>query len=71
MRRIKRIQTDFPEPKVTTNLLICIILYSKDVFPNFRIDLQILLTIGIYIVSFERSFKQTEINSYLNDTRVA
>ena len=47
-------------------LLEFIISYGEDVFPNFRIVLQILLTIAVSITSCERSFsKQKIILNYL------
>ena len=53
-----RRDTDFPEPKIVTDLLSFIISYGEDVFPNLRIDVQILLTIGVSIASCERSLRK-------------
>ena len=57
----KRTQTDFPEPKVATDLLEFIICYGEDAFPNLRIALQILLTIGVSVASCERSFSKLKL----------
>lgn len=43
-------------PKTPLELLTFIISYGEDVFPNFRIAIQILLTIAVSIASCERSF---------------
>ena len=48
------------------DLLLFIISYEEDVFPNLRVSLQILLTIAVSIASCERSFSKLKlILSYL------
>ena len=46
------------------DLLLFIISYGEDVFPNLRVSLQILLTIAVSIASCERSFSKLKL-SYL------
>lgn len=53
-------------PKSPLELLTFIVSYGEDVFPNFRVTLQILLTIAVSIASCERSFSKLKlILSYL------
>lgn len=53
-------------PETPLDLLGFIVLYGSDVFPNFRISLQILLAIAVSIASCERSFSKLKlILSYL------
>ena len=49
------------------DLLLFIISYGEDVFPNLRVPLQILLTIAVSIASCKRSFSKLKlILSYLS-----
>ena len=43
------------------DLLLFIISYGEDVFPNLRVSLQILLTISVSIASCERSFSKLKL----------
>ena len=43
------------------DLLLFIISYGEDVFPNLRVSLQILLTIAVSIASCERSFNRVKL----------
>ena len=43
------------------DLLLFIISYGEDVFPNLRVSLQILLTIAVSIASCERSFSKLKL----------
>ena len=43
------------------DLLLFIITYGEDVFPNLRVSLQILLTIAVSIASCERSFNKLKL----------
>ena len=53
-------------PKSPIDLLKFVISYGEDVFPNLRISLQILLTIGVSVSTCERSFSKLKlILSYL------
>ena len=56
----KRILTDFPILKIATDLLKFIV-SGEDVFPNLRIALRILLTIGVSVASCERSYSKLKL----------
>ena len=56
-------------PSTTEELLKATIQYGKDVFPNLRTALQILLTVSVSVASCERSFSKLKlIKTYLRST---
>ena len=63
MLLVSRIDSSITSP---IELMKFVVSYGEDVFPNLRIALQILLTIGASIASCERSFSKLKlILSYL------
>ena len=65
----RRSETNIAEPKSPVDLLHLIISCGDNVFPNLRISLQILSTIGSSIASCERSFSKLKlILTYLRAT---
>ena len=65
----RRSEMNIAEPKSPVDLLHLIISCGDDVFPNLRISLQILSTIGSSIASCERSFSKLKlILTYLRAT---
>ena len=56
-------------PSTPEELLKFTIQYGKDVFPNLRTSLRILLTISVSVASCERSFSKLKlIKTYLRST---
>jgi len=56
-------------PSSAEELLKATIQYGKDVFPNLRTAVQILLTISVYVASRERSFSKLKlIKTHLRST---
>jgi len=56
-------------PQITLQLLKFVVSYSYEVFQNFRVALQTLLTIYVSIASCERSIsKRGLIQTYLGDS---
>ena len=53
--------SDVEQPGTPLELLRFIISYGDDVFPNFRIALQMLLTVSVSIASCERSFSKLKL----------
>jgi len=41
---------------------------GNDVFPNFKVELQILLTVSISVAGCERSFSKMKLMTYLRST---
>ena len=57
------------KPQTPQQLLKATIEYGKDVFPNLRMALQIMLTVFMSVVSWERSFSKLKlIKTYLRST---
>lgn len=65
----KRRQSAMQLPSTAEELLKATIQYGKDVFPNLRTALQILLTVSVSVASCERSFSKLKlIKTYLRST---
>ena len=57
----KRHNRAVPPPVSPEELLQATVEYGKDVFPNLRTALQILLTMSVSVVSWERSFSKLKL----------
>jgi len=65
----RRLQSALLLPSSAEDLLKATIHYGKDVFPNLRTALQILLTISVYVASCERSSSKLKlIETHLRST---
>lgn len=68
-RMLFRRRPDSEVPSTPEQLLQATIQYGRDVFPNLRTALQILLTISVSVASCERSFSKLKlIKTYLRST---
>ena len=72
----EKLDTDLTTPKEPTDLIKLIIPYGDDVFPNLRIALQIMCTIGVSSASCERSFSKlklilTYLRASMSETRLS
>lgn len=60
---------NFRKPQTPEQLLEAAVQYGKDVFPNLRIAIQIMLTVAVSVASCERSFSKLKlIKNYLRST---
>jgi hypothetical protein len=58
-----------PRPQTPEQLLEAAVQYGKDVFPNLRTALQIMLTVAVSVASCERSFSKLKlIKTYLRSS---